>query len=225
MRQSAAGAQRELLLGNFTLNDEHYRPDRRGRPHIRARLAEQLDGAPWARLDISCEPRTGVTSILEFYGQLARHRFVLSPEGNGIDCYRHWEALALGAVPIVMRSQAMEPFASLPLLVTDDYSELTEAYLEERWAELSQRAFDIEPLLMSTYRRHFLRAVAELEDPSFVCLESGGVEPALPARATAVAALRHADRGRGPGPAVPSCRQPHRAGVLAALRRRLGLGG
>ena len=108
-----------------------------------------------------------------FYGQLARHRFVLSPEGNGIDCYRHWEALALGAVPIVMRSQAMAPFASLPILFTDDYSELTEDYLEQQWVELSQRTFDLEPLLMSTYRRHFLRSVSELDDPQFICLEPG----------------------------------------------------
>ena len=35
---------------------------------------------------------------------VGKSRFVLSPPGNGIDCHRTWEALFLGAIPIVKRS-------------------------------------------------------------------------------------------------------------------------
>ena len=35
---------------------------------------------------------------------LANSKFVLSPEGNGIDCHRTWEALLMGAFPIVKTS-------------------------------------------------------------------------------------------------------------------------
>ena len=47
--------------------------------------------------------------------------FVLSPEGSGPDCFRHWEALLAGAVPavqdsaVVRRLQRDHP--ALPLLV------------------------------------------------------------------------------------------------------------
>jgi hypothetical protein len=174
VRQSVGRAERDLLLGNFTLNADHYRPGRDGRPHVRARLVERLARAPWARLDVSSEPRTDARALFHFYGQLARHRFVLSPEGNGIDCYRHWEALAMGAVPIVMRSRAMAPFEGLPILFTDDYGELSPGYLEEQWTAMAQRTFDLEPLLMSSHRRRFLRSVAELDEPCFICLEPGG---------------------------------------------------
>jgi len=34
---------------------------------------------------------------------LAMYAFVLSPPGVGYDCYRHWQALAVGTVPIIWR--------------------------------------------------------------------------------------------------------------------------
>ena len=37
----------------------------------------------------------------EFAQQLARARVVLSPEGIGWHCYRHYEALAAGAIPVI----------------------------------------------------------------------------------------------------------------------------
>jgi hypothetical protein len=38
---------------------------------------------------------------LEFYARCARARLVWSPEGLGWDCFRHYEALACNAVPII----------------------------------------------------------------------------------------------------------------------------
>jgi hypothetical protein len=36
----------------------------------------------------------------EYYTQLSQHEFVLSPNGDRPECYRHYEALGLGVVPI-----------------------------------------------------------------------------------------------------------------------------
>lgn len=51
-------------------------------------------------------------------------KFVLSPPGNGLDCHRTWEAIYLGAIPIVKREYW--PFSSyeLPVLVVNDWSEM-----------------------------------------------------------------------------------------------------
>jgi len=51
--------------------------------------------------------------------------FVPSPAGNGIDCHRTWEALYLGAVPVVLRSEYFGE-NSWPVLVVDSWSELLE---------------------------------------------------------------------------------------------------
>ena len=51
--------------------------------------------------------------------------FVPSPAGNGIDCHRTWEALYLGAVPVVLRSEYFGE-SNWPVLVVDSWSELVE---------------------------------------------------------------------------------------------------
>jgi hypothetical protein len=169
VRQNRTAGRSGLLYGNFTVNDTHYRPDRDGAAHVRQRLVDRLGSEPWAELDISAEQRDSPEQLVRYYSQIAAHRFVLSPEGNGIDCYRTWEALHLGAVPIVMASGSMSAFADLPILFTEDYGELSEAYLEQRWEEISRRSFDIDSMLSSHYRRRFLAAVGSLDNPRFLC--------------------------------------------------------
>lgn len=169
VRQNRTGGREKLLYGNFTVNDTHYRPGRDGVGHIRTRLVERFQGEPWVDLDVSSEQRDTPEELIRYYSQIASHRFVLSPEGNGIDCYRTWEALYLGAIPIVMVSSAMTAFEGLPILFTEDYSELSEAYLERRWREMSQASFEIDLMLSSYYFRRFLAAVARLDNPRFLC--------------------------------------------------------
>lgn len=185
VRQNRRPSREGLLYGNFALNGSHYLPEGPGTPHARARLAEQLRDEPWATLDLSRRHRESREDLIRFYSQTAAHRFVLSPEGKGIDCYRTWESIYLGAIPIVRASPAMSAFSGLPILFTEDYGELSEAYLEQRWEELSQRSFDIGPMLSSYYRRRFLASVAALRDPLFVCWKA---DPSL--SAGFVAALR-----------------------------------
>ncbi len=59
---------------------------------------------------------------------LRKYAFVLSPEGNGLDTHRTWEAMYLGCVPIVSSSYMSEAFAELglPLWVVNSYDEILE---------------------------------------------------------------------------------------------------
>jgi hypothetical protein len=75
-----------------------------------------------------CIEQTGVEPsgkrpLVEFFEQLASSYFCLSPHGNGIDCYRTWQALYLRTVPIVTRSALTEQRPELPLIVLDDWSD------------------------------------------------------------------------------------------------------
>jgi Exostosin family len=169
VRQNWSGERERLLYGNFTVNDAHYRPRRDGTPHVRHRLVERLRDEKWVDLDISAEQRDSPEELIRYYSRIAAHRFVLSPEGNGIDCYRTWEALYLGAIPVVMTSASTSAFAELPILFTDDYGELSEEYLEQRWKEMSRRSFEIERMLASWYSHRFLAAVGRLASPRFLC--------------------------------------------------------
>jgi hypothetical protein len=169
VRQNHKGGRDHLLYGNFTVNKHQYHPHLPHTAHIRERLAEQLQGQRWLTLDVSSEHRRDPESLLSFYSNLASHRFVLAPEGNGVDCYRTWESLYLGAIPIVMRSTGTSAFSGLPILFTEDYSELSERYLEACWAEMSKRRFDLRHMMKSSYFQHFLASLGELTNPRFVC--------------------------------------------------------
>ena len=58
-----------------------------------------------------------------YRAMLRNSRFVISPPGNGPDCHRTWEAIYLGAVPIVLR-KFWNFDEKLPVLVVENYENL-----------------------------------------------------------------------------------------------------
>ena len=67
----------------------------------------------------------------EYLRGISRALFVISPNGNGIDCHRHWESLYLRTIPVVSRSVVTEKFyeMGIPLLILDDWAQLSELEL------------------------------------------------------------------------------------------------
>lgn len=61
--------------------------------------------------------------------QIGNAKFVLSPPGNGLDCHRTWEALLMGAVPIVLTSGLDPLFLNTRSLIINDWSHLTQHLL------------------------------------------------------------------------------------------------
>ena len=58
---------------------------------------------------------------------------MFSPWGNGHECWRTFEALALGTVPIVLDyGSARSAYAGLPVVVVDSMDEITRANVA-RW--------------------------------------------------------------------------------------------
>ncbi len=71
----------------------------------------------------------------EFYTQVARSKYVLSPEGTGIDCHRIYESIYLGSIPILKTSELDYFYKSLPVLIVDSWEQITEEFLEEKYLE------------------------------------------------------------------------------------------
>lgn len=64
------------------------------------------------------------TDYKTYLQDLKKFKFCLSPEGNGIDCYRTWEALYMRTIPICKRSVMIEKFAkTFPIYIVDDWKE------------------------------------------------------------------------------------------------------
>ncbi len=91
---------------------------------------------------------------------MARSKFVLSPRGNGIDCHRTWEALLLGAIPIVPSTTINEIYEGLPVLIVDDWNVITQEYLDEKWLEFQKKEFTKERMMVDYWLTN-LRMVQE----------------------------------------------------------------
>jgi hypothetical protein len=83
----------------------------------------------WA-LTVPNVTQAQTTSHESYLRELGNAKFVLSPHGNGLDCHRTWEAILMGAVPIVLRSPLDPLFSNTPVLIVDDWNHLTVEYLQ-----------------------------------------------------------------------------------------------
>jgi hypothetical protein len=125
--------QRQLLAyGDFALNNTS-----RSRRHgeTRAEVAETLRNTGCVFF-----PESPVAP-LRLYRNYGDYAFVISPFGRGLDCYRTWEALVMGAIPIVRRSAIAPVFEGLPVVIIDDWREVASQKLEE-WAGRFSGAWD-----------------------------------------------------------------------------------
>lgn len=109
------------------------------------------------RTIVSNLERSGIKNVklsgTDYFNDLPCYKFIISPEGNGIDCHRHYEALMAGCIPIIEDNYLVrEKYRGCPILFTKDYSEINEFYLEQRYKEMIDQTFDFSRLFLSSYK-------------------------------------------------------------------------
>jgi hypothetical protein len=100
----------------------------------RAWIYDHFRDCSWVTIE---EPATHGQGKDHFGRQLARHKFVLSPAGTGVECHRTWEALYSGTIPVIEREPVYDAFEGLPILLVDSFKDLTEEFLESKYIEMS----------------------------------------------------------------------------------------
>lgn len=98
---------------------------------------------------------------VEFYRYISTIKFVFSPHGAGLDCYRTYEALYLGSYPIVKTSSLDVLYENLPVLIVQEWSDVNKQLLEATYERFQQTKFDFTPLYRAywsqRFRSHFAR--------------------------------------------------------------------
>ena len=97
-------------------------------------------------IDQDFKPRT----IL--WEQMIQYAFVLSPFGIGMDCHRTWEALCLGCIPIVCAPHFNKLFEDLPILIVNNWSDITQDLLEKTLNKFSKKTFKYEKLSLEYWK-------------------------------------------------------------------------
>jgi hypothetical protein len=83
------------------------------------------------------------------------YAFVLSPSGNGLDCHRTWEALVLGCIPIVKTSGIDSLYIDLPVLVVNQWSDVTQELLLNTIENFKNKSFNYDKLTLKYWLDSF----------------------------------------------------------------------
>jgi hypothetical protein len=62
-------------------------------------------------------------SVPEYLMDLCRSKFVLCPEGTGMDTHRVYESLFCGATPVVLRNSLSHLYEKLPVCIVDKWTD------------------------------------------------------------------------------------------------------
>jgi hypothetical protein len=116
-------------------------------PAKRLKPYQVLLNKPW----VTMERRTNGNGFDEYLDNIYNHKFVICPEGNGIDTHRIWECLYMGTIPIVERNINNRFYMSLPIVPVSDWEEVTESFLNREFDEISdiKRYFDGDKKLLT----------------------------------------------------------------------------
>ncbi len=100
------------------------------------------------------------TARFEGWKTQSKYAFVLSPLGNGYDCHRTWEALLLGCIVVMKKNPIDELFADLPVLLVDEWSQVTQELLENTVKEyrkkFNDKKFNYEKLNLTYWTKKIL---------------------------------------------------------------------
>jgi hypothetical protein len=69
----------------------------------------------------------------DFYTQLSKSQYALSPEGTGIDCHRIYESIFFDCIPIIKSNPLDDLYQKLPVLIVKDWNDVTESFLKENY--------------------------------------------------------------------------------------------
>jgi hypothetical protein len=147
MQLQTSGSERNILLYmNFspgTFLEE------------RSKVVEMFKDKPYC---VASEPQKDLSAYL---ADLADSKFVLSPRGNGLDCHRTWEALLMGAIPIVRTSSLDPMYEDLPVVIVKDWSEIDESFLNRKYEEMNARHLDLDKM----YFAYWLEGIRSFKNP------------------------------------------------------------
>jgi hypothetical protein len=92
----------------------------------------------------------GTTDLKSYLIDISKHKFVLSPRGHGLDCHRTWEALLMGSFPVVETSPLDPLYEDLPVVIIQDWQEVSPDFLMKKYKELSSpsKGYNFEKLYM-----------------------------------------------------------------------------
>lgn len=139
--------KKEKMLATLQKNKNHknllyINHDTRTNPKQRTKPYQLFGNKKWATT-IRGINGSNFDSYLD---NIFNHKFVLCPDGNGVDTHRLWETLYLKSIPIVKNSINVDFYRDLPILIVDKWEDINPDFLNQKYEEITKKDFDNEKL-------------------------------------------------------------------------------
>jgi len=72
----------------------------------------------------------------DFYKKNRMSKYIISPDGTGIDCHRIYESIYYDSIPIIKKNKLSDFYENLPVLIVNSWDEINEDYLQNKYDEL-----------------------------------------------------------------------------------------
>ena len=96
------------------------------------------------------------TNMDSYFTNVAAHKFMAAPYGNGFDTHRLWEALYLGTVPIIRRNIFTSFYEDLPICFINEWEEVTIDFLKREYDRIKQMNWNKDRLYFGWWRNKIL---------------------------------------------------------------------
>lgn len=109
-------------------------------PVTRTKLYHLFEDKPWVT---SFRGSNRPNLFDQYLDNIDSHKFIISPEGNGIDTHRTWECLYVESIPIEKRNINNQFYADLPICFVDKWEEITEEFLNAEYKRITSQKWNI----------------------------------------------------------------------------------
>jgi hypothetical protein len=141
------GQQREYKNLVYMNHDVRTNPSKRQEPY------DLLVKNSWVTTDCGKNGQ----NFAEYINNIYKHKFVICPEGNGIDTHRVWETLYMGSIPIVKKNINYLLYNNdFPICMINSWKDITEEFLLEEFCRVSLEDFSVEKLTFEYWKNKIL---------------------------------------------------------------------
>lgn len=120
---------------------------------VRPRLYQLYEGEPWVT---SVRGSNGMGHFDEYLDNVYNHKFMICPEGNGIDVHQPWECLHVGTIPIQKRNINNQFYTDLPICFIDNWVDLTEEFLETEFMRIRCQEWNMSKITFEYWKNKIM---------------------------------------------------------------------
>jgi len=93
----------------------------------------------------------------EYLNDVYNHKFVICPEGNGMDTHRTWETLYLNSIPIEKRNINNQFYTDLPICFVDSWEDCTDVFLNNEYERIVNQDWNLKKLDFEYWKDKILK--------------------------------------------------------------------